>query len=184
MKLGAAVWLHAFSWRGVDTVTFLMDMRLAGLHPGLSARNLTVSPTELSSNAIPCHLILWVKTTEEVASVLNRRLSPSPMTQWFLCTQACSHHTDMYLCTVRWENILLLFQKTAGFKFLSFGNRRFDILFQQFVSLRQQGGRPLWSSGHTSWLQTQKFRVRFLVLPDFLSTSGSGTGSTQPHEDK
>jgi hypothetical protein len=30
-------------------------------------------------------------------------------------------------------------------------------------------GPPLWSSGQTSWL-----------LPDFLSSSGSGTGSTQP----
>jgi hypothetical protein len=26
-------------------------------------------------------------------------------------------------------------------------------------------------------------RVRFPVLPDFLSSSGSGTGSTQPRED-
>jgi hypothetical protein len=31
------------------------------------------------------------------------------------------------------------------------------------------------------WLQTQTSRVRF---PDFLSSSGPGTGSTQPHEDK
>jgi hypothetical protein len=26
--------------------------------------------------------------------------------------------------------------------------------------------------------------VQFPVLPDFLHSSGSGTGSTQPHEDK
>jgi hypothetical protein len=31
-----------------------------------------------------------------------------------------------------------------------------------------------------SWLQTQRYRVRFTVLPDFLSSSGSGTGCTQP----
>jgi hypothetical protein len=32
----------------------------------------------------------------------------------------------------------------------------------------------------TSWLQTQRSRVRFPALPDFLSSSGSGAGSIQP----
>jgi hypothetical protein len=41
---------------------------------------------------------------------------------------------------------------------------------------------PLWSSRQSSWLYIQRFRVRFPVLLDFLS-SGSGTGSTQPRED-
>jgi hypothetical protein len=39
---------------------------------------------------------------------------------------------------------------------------------------------PLWSSGQSSWLLTQRTQVRFLMLPDFLSSSGSGKGSTQP----
>jgi hypothetical protein len=34
---------------------------------------------------------------------------------------------------------------------------------------------PLWSGGQSSWLQIP-------ALPDFLRSSGSGTGSTQPHE--
>jgi hypothetical protein len=38
----------------------------------------------------------------------------------------------------------------------------------------------MWSSGQSSCLLTQRSRVRFLALPDFLSSSGSGTGSTQP----
>jgi hypothetical protein len=41
---------------------------------------------------------------------------------------------------------------------------------------------PLWSSGQSFWLQIQRSRVRSLALPDFLSSSGSGTGSTQPRE--
>jgi hypothetical protein len=41
-------------------------------------------------------------------------------------------------------------------------------------------GPTLWSSGQTSSLQTQRFRVLFPALTDFLSSSGSGTGSTQP----
>ena len=41
---------------------------------------------------------------------------------------------------------------------------------------------PLWSSGQSLWLQIQRSRVRFTALPDFLSSSGSGTGSTQPRE--
>ena len=41
---------------------------------------------------------------------------------------------------------------------------------------------PLWSGGQSFWLQIQRSRVRFPVLPDFLSISGSGTGSTQPRD--
>ena len=43
-------------------------------------------------------------------------------------------------------------------------------------------GPPLWSSGQSFWLQIQRSRVRSPALPDFLSNSGSGTGSTQPRE--
>ena len=42
--------------------------------------------------------------------------------------------------------------------------------------------RPLWSSGQSFWLQIQRSWVRSPALPDFLSSSGSGTGSTQPRE--
>ena len=37
-------------------------------------------------------------------------------------------------------------------------------------------------SGQSFWLQIQRSRVRFPALPDFLSSSGSETGSTQPRE--
>jgi hypothetical protein len=40
----------------------------------------------------------------------------------------------------------------------------------------------LWSSGQSSWLQIQRSRVRFPALSDFLRSSGSETGSTQPRE--
>ena len=43
-------------------------------------------------------------------------------------------------------------------------------------------GPPLWSSGQSFWLQIERSRVRFPALPDFLSSSVSGTGSTQPRE--
>ena len=42
--------------------------------------------------------------------------------------------------------------------------------------------KSLWSSGQSLWLQIQRSRVRSPALPDFLSSSGSGTGSTQPRE--
>jgi hypothetical protein len=41
---------------------------------------------------------------------------------------------------------------------------------------------PLWSSGQSFWLQIQRSRVRFPTLPDFLTSWGSGPGSTQPVE--
>ena len=37
-------------------------------------------------------------------------------------------------------------------------------------------------SGQSFWLQIQRSRVRFPALPDFLSSSGSVTGSTQPRK--
>ena len=43
-------------------------------------------------------------------------------------------------------------------------------------------GPPLSSSGQSFWLQIERSRVRFPALPDFLSCSGSGTGSAQPRE--
>jgi hypothetical protein len=42
----------------------------------------------------------------------------------------------------------------------------------------------LWSTGQSSWLQIQRSRVLFPALPDFLRSSGSGTGSTQRREYK
>ena len=38
--------------------------------------------------------------------------------------------------------------------------------------------------GQSFWLQIQRSRVRSPALPDFLSSSGSGAGSTQPREVK
>ena len=52
----------------------------------------------------------------------------------------------------------------------------FSVLFYRFRR------PPLWSSGQSFWLQIQRSRVRFPALSDFLSSSGSGTGSTQPRE--
>jgi hypothetical protein len=41
----------------------------------------------------------------------------------------------------------------------------------------------LWSNDHNSWLQIQRSWVRFPVLPNFMRSTESGTGSTQPRED-
>jgi hypothetical protein len=43
-------------------------------------------------------------------------------------------------------------------------------------------GPPLWSSGQSSWLRIQRSQFRFKALPDFLRSSESGTGFTQPRE--
>jgi hypothetical protein len=43
---------------------------------------------------------------------------------------------------------------------------------------------PLLPSVRRSWLQTQRSRTRFPSPPDFLKCRASGTGSTQPIEDK
>jgi hypothetical protein len=42
----------------------------------------------------------------------------------------------------------------------------------------------IYSCSGSSWLLTQSSWVRFPALPTFRRCSGSGTGSTQPREDK
>jgi hypothetical protein len=42
--------------------------------------------------------------------------------------------------------------------------------------------RKLYVVKWSEFLATEPERVRFLVLPDFLRGSGSGTGSSQPRE--
>jgi hypothetical protein len=51
-----------------------------------------------------------------------------------------------------------------------------------FCNVNQYIRLPLLSSGQSTWLQIQRLWVRFLALPDFMRSSGSGTGSTQPAE--
>jgi hypothetical protein len=58
----------------------------------------------------------------------------------------------------------------------------FVLVLNVFLIVQGPLGPP-WSSGQSSWLQIQRSRVRFPALPDFLRSSGSGTGSTQPRED-
>jgi hypothetical protein len=51
-----------------------------------------------------------------------------------------------------------------------------------YICCVEESRPPLWSSGQSSWLQVQRSLVRFPALPDFLRSSGSGTGSTEPCE--
>ena len=59
---------------------------------------------------------------------------------------------------------------------------QFPQMYVNFSPCENDVRLPLWSSGQSFWLQIQRSRVRFPALPDFLSSSGSGTGSTQPRE--
>ena len=60
-------------------------------------------------------------------------------------------------------------------------NRKIRFYLRDIFSYPMNPTRPpLWSSGQSFWLQIQRSRVRSPALPDFLSSSG--TGSTQPRE--
>ena len=67
--------------------------------------------------------------------------------------------------------------------FVPYTSVRLEMVRRSFLSCSYKiRGPPLWSSGQSFWLQIQRSRVRSPALPDFLSSSGSGTGSTQPRE--
>ena len=63
-----------------------------------------------------------------------------------------------------------------------FGSLKIGLPLIIIIIIIAYKGPPLWSSGQSFWLQIQRSRARFPALPDFLSSSGSGTGSTQPRE--
>jgi hypothetical protein len=50
-----------------------------------------------------------------------------------------------------------------------------------YLQLYRYLGQPQWSSGQSSWLKIQRSRVLFAALRD---TSGPGTRSTKPRDDK
>jgi hypothetical protein len=58
-----------------------------------------------------------------------------------------------------------------------------SLTFVSINPLIYASGSPLWSSGQSSWLRIQRSRVRLPALPDFLRSSESVTGSTQPREE-
>ena len=118
---------------------------------------------------------------------------------YFKCIYSCNSdlHFDIHTKSRR-RIIYHLFTKTELQIMFSFRdtlrriNNRPVISFTQisqvlpFLRLSCMGVHsarpPLWSSGQSFWLQIQRYRARFPALPDFLSSSGSGTGSTQPRE--
>jgi hypothetical protein len=52
----------------------------------------------------------------------------------------------------------------------------------EFICYVEESRPPLWSSGQEFLATDPEARVRFPALPDFLRSSESGTGSTQPRE--
>jgi hypothetical protein len=79
--------------------------------------------------------------------------------------------------------LLLLLVAAAALVVITDPNYFYFLLFTLWYwYVGDMRGPPLWSSGQSFWLQTQRSRVRFSALPDFLSSSGPGTGSNQPRE--
>jgi hypothetical protein len=116
-----------------------------------------------------------------VPSLVFHRLHISPLSWWCrFQLQICS--------TVIWHT--KTFQLISWFKSIVWTvATRYGNLIQNWtgnaklrfrIMLRRWRTGPLWSSGQSSWLLTQRSRIRFPALPVFLSSSGSWTGFTQP----
>jgi hypothetical protein len=58
-----------------------------------------------------------------------------------------------------------------------------SLLAQQEYNNIIYNNTPLWSTDRSHWIQIQRSRVQFPVLPDFQRTNGSVMGSTQPCDD-
>jgi hypothetical protein len=109
---------------------------------------------------------LFQITYECTADNINSKRKSFP----FLC------YFKLFVAFHQWklsalQRILRTFKQRRARSEMNFGIERLNIM------------TPLWSSDQSLWLQIQRSRVRFLALPDFLRSRGSGTGSTQPCED-
>jgi len=93
---------------------------------------------------------------------------------------------DNFTYTRQFHEIVMLLALCAGCVLpgsnLGWDIEYFDLHFLLCVCVCVRP--PLWSSGQSFWLQIRRSRVRSPAIPDFLSSSGSGTGSTQPREVK
>jgi hypothetical protein len=89
-----------------------------------------------------------------------------------------------YTITCQLQTVILPYIFTLN-KYLNVECRLYftETLRVVFLMYTCRSRPPLWSSGQSSWLQIQRFRVRFPALSDFLRRNGSGKGSTQRRED-
>jgi hypothetical protein len=91
-----------------------------------------------------------------------------------------------FTCPCSLSQLIILKVKLEVFMLLSHLNKCIfigAILLRHNITILTRetvSGPSLCSSGRSSWLLTQRSRVRFPALGDFLSSSGSITGSTQP----
>jgi hypothetical protein len=79
------------------------------------------------------------------------------------------------------EDQIRVSHKKNGWSCNFYSWKKLDAELYFFVGISVSG--PPRYNGQSPWLQTQRSRVLFLALPDFLSRSGSGTGSTQSRKD-
>ena len=147
--------------------------------------NILVSPSVLASvhctdvwfftcHRSRCTVGMWTPSTNGIPSCLQ-------------IAAECKHSLTFYCTSILLTGALRYKPKGCGFDFrLCHWNVPLTQSFRPpqecFLGLLSGAWPPLWSSGQSFWLQIQRSRVRSPALPDFLSSSGSGTGSTQPRE--
>jgi hypothetical protein len=116
----------------------------------------------------------WVNIFHTFPSVVKVELYQQ------FCVHASSNASLYAVSVLFFMSALIIIAKHKVLLKFGIGNPYKNIFYFLFVL---SVGPPLWASGQSSWLQIQMSRVRFPAPPDFLRSSGSGTGSTQPRED-
>jgi hypothetical protein len=137
----------------------------------------------------PSHLRLEYRPACRAQSISNLytesiiQISVNPRTEFgVLCLHVLTALT--WAGHVEWQRRTVRATERKGPRGRSVSCRRCSNTAIEFGWAVVDAATASGSSGQSSWLLTQRSRLRFPALPDFLSSSGSGTGSTQPHEDK
>jgi hypothetical protein len=129
------------------------------------------------------HTVAPLNTNKETLFQLTCSEMCDFMNSLFLAAAIIMHRTSVNIFKTHgsYLSLTLLNWNTESSPCLNVRNR-FYIFFPGTLVTLFVLSNFLWSSGQRFWRQIQRSRIRFSALPDFLRSSGSGTGSTQPRE--
>jgi hypothetical protein len=123
--------------------------------------------TDVSEECVPCSFRIWNKPSKKPAWTRSNQLL------YWAWQEYLTPYLGLYTCLATYLKKEI---DPVSYTFMRF-------LVFRIADVGHSPELPLWSSVQSSWPQIQRSRLRFPVLPDFLSSSVSGTGSTQPRGD-
>jgi hypothetical protein len=138
------------------------------------------------------HTFVYGKKTENFIDTSNEIETQRKVPMWSSGQSSCLHNGDVlwFLWGTNWVYVCYIEESrpplwSSGQSSWLHNGDVLCFLWDKnwiYICYVEESRPPLWSTGQSSRLQIQRLWFRFPALQDFLRSSGSGTGSTQPRE--